>query len=70
MVFVEALPMRGQTNRNILVPKLQRRLRNQMTDAEQRLWQNLKGQQLAGFKFRRQHPIMISSSTSSASISC
>ncbi len=28
-----------------------------MTDAEQLLWQCLRGKQLEGFKFRRQHPI-------------
>src|SRR3990172_6893613 len=48
--------MKGQTNRNILQNRLQRRLRNSMTDAERRLWQCLKQQQMGGFKFRRQHP--------------
>ncbi len=28
-----------------------------MTDAEQKLWQHLRGGQLGGLKFRRQHPI-------------
>src|SRR3546814_1612008 len=28
-----------------------------MTDAEQKLWQHLRGGQLDGLKFRRQHPI-------------
>ena len=28
-----------------------------MTDAEQRLWRYLRMRQLAGFKFRRQHPV-------------
>ena len=27
-----------------------------MTDAERALWQHLRGRQLSGFKFRRQHP--------------
>ena len=27
-----------------------------MTDAEQRLWRHLRGRQIYGFKFRRQHP--------------
>ena len=27
-----------------------------MTDAEQALWKILRGRQMAGFKFRRQHP--------------
>ena len=34
-----------------------RRLRKEMTDAERRLWQHLRGGQLDGFKFRRQHPV-------------
>lgn len=34
-----------------------RNLRRDMTFAETRLWQELKGGKLGGFKFRRQHPI-------------
>jgi very-short-patch-repair endonuclease len=34
-----------------------RRLRNSATDAERRLWCHLRGQQLAGQKFRRQYPL-------------
>jgi adenine-specific DNA-methyltransferase len=48
--------MKGRTNQNILRPKLQRRLRGNMTDAEQRLWRSLQRKQISGFKFRRQHP--------------
>ena len=48
--------MKGQTNRSILGPKLQRRLRNAPTDAERNLWRRLKGRQLENCKFRRQHP--------------
>jgi very-short-patch-repair endonuclease len=48
--------MRGQTNRNILRPALQRRLRKASTDAERALWRHLRGKQLNGCKFRRQHP--------------
>ena len=48
--------MQGQTNRKILAGKLQRKLRNQTTDAEHRLWQHLRGRQVQGCKFRRQHP--------------
>lgn len=48
--------MKGQTNRSILGPKLQRRLRNAPTDAERLLWQRLRARQLEGCKFRRQHP--------------
>jgi very-short-patch-repair endonuclease len=48
--------MRGQTNEKIRSSKLQRTLRKEMTDAEQALWCVLRGRQLAGLKFRRQHP--------------
>ena len=34
-----------------------RRLRQRMTDAERKLWAGLRDRQLAGFKFRRQHPL-------------
>jgi adenine-specific DNA-methyltransferase len=34
-----------------------RQLRRDQTDAEQRLWANLRDRQLGGAKFRRQHPI-------------
>jgi adenine-specific DNA-methyltransferase len=34
-----------------------RRLRQASPDAERKLWQRLRGRQLAGFKFRRQHPV-------------
>jgi len=50
--------MKAQTNRTIIVRQLQRTLRNSMTDAEIRLWQRLRSRQLAGCKFRRQHPYM------------
>jgi len=48
--------MKGQTSRRILAPRLQRRLRKNMTDAERRLWWSLQRKQLEGLKFRRQHP--------------
>jgi very-short-patch-repair endonuclease len=32
-------------------------LRREQTPAEQKLWAKLRGKQLLGFKFRRQHPI-------------
>jgi very-short-patch-repair endonuclease len=48
--------MKGQTNEKILKPGLQRRLRKNLTDAEQRLWSCLRGRQMEQFKFRRQHP--------------
>jgi very-short-patch-repair endonuclease len=34
-----------------------RKLRKRMTPAEEVLWQALRGQRLAGLRFRRQHPI-------------
>jgi lysyl-tRNA synthetase class 2 len=34
-----------------------RRMRREPTKAEWLLWQRLRGQQLGGYKFRRQHPI-------------
>jgi len=48
--------MKGQTNQQILERSLHRQLRNAPTDAERKLWQRLKGRQLEGCKFRRQHP--------------
>ena len=48
--------MQGQTSRKILDRRLQRKLRNAPTDAEIALWQYLRGRQVAGCKFRRQHP--------------
>ena len=48
--------MKGQTNQYILTNKLQRKLRKSMTDAEKKLWQQLRGKQFDGYKFRRQHP--------------
>ena len=48
--------MKGQTSEKILKPKLQRRLRKNPTDAEQRLWNCLRQRQFGDFKFRRQHP--------------
>jgi very-short-patch-repair endonuclease len=48
--------MEGQTSQSIHRNKLQRSLRKRMTDAEQVLWRILRGRQLDGCKFRRQHP--------------
>ena len=48
--------MKGQTNERILKPRLQRRLRKNPTDAEQRVWTSLRRKQMGHFKFRRQHP--------------
>jgi very-short-patch-repair endonuclease len=46
----------GQTNKKIRSGKLQRTLRNNLSDAEQALWRLLRGRQICGLKFRRQHP--------------
>jgi very-short-patch-repair endonuclease len=46
----------GQTNKKIHSGKLQQALRNNMPDAEQALWHLLRGRQISGLKFRRQHP--------------
>lgn len=35
-----------------------RQLRRDMTDAEHLLWHCLRGKQLGGFKFRKQHPLL------------
>jgi very-short-patch-repair endonuclease len=48
--------MKGQTNSFVLKNRLQRLLRSNMTDAEFALWKRLRGCQLNGCKFRRQHP--------------
>jgi very-short-patch-repair endonuclease len=48
--------MQGQTNRTMMERHIPQTLRNTMTDSESRLWQRLRGRQLAGCKFRRQHP--------------
>jgi len=48
--------MQGQTNKKIIQNKLPRKLRTQPTNAEHKLWQYLRGRQIEGCKFRRQHP--------------
>ena len=50
--------MKGQTNRLVIENALQKKLRTEMTDAEIRLWRRLRARQIAGFKFRRQHPFL------------
>jgi very-short-patch-repair endonuclease len=50
--------MKGQTNRFILDNHIQRQLRNNPTDAELALWRRLRGAQIEGCKFRRQHPFL------------
>ncbi|MDR2219615.1 MAG: endonuclease domain-containing protein [Methylobacillus sp.] len=48
--------MQGQTNKKTRAEKRQRVLRKTLTDAESRLWQHLRQQQIENCKFRRQHP--------------
>ena len=48
--------MRAQTNKEILAERRQQALRSNMTDAERKLWGFLRGRQILGVKFRRQHP--------------
>lgn len=40
-----------------LLTQLARRMRKTPTDAERILWRHLSGKKLAGYRFRRQHPI-------------
>jgi very-short-patch-repair endonuclease len=46
----------GQINKKIRSGKLQRTLRSNLSDAELVLWRLLRGRQICGLKFRRQHP--------------
>ena len=48
--------MQGQDTRRRRGNDRQRTLRRLMTDAERRLWQALRLQQMGGHRFRRQHP--------------
>ncbi len=48
--------MKGQTSGAILDGRLQRTLRRNMTEAEQRPWRHLRQRQMGGHRFRRQHP--------------
>jgi very-short-patch-repair endonuclease len=48
--------LKGQTHKAILKNKLQRNLRKAMPDAERLLWPALRNKEMAGLKFRRQHP--------------
>jgi very-short-patch-repair endonuclease len=47
-------PVRGKTTREVV--DRARNLRREQTSAEARLWSALRNRQLAGLKFRRQHP--------------
>ena len=41
----------------VIVNQIARNLRRRQTDTERLLWSRLRNRQLAGYKFRRQHPI-------------
>ncbi|GAB3806838.1 hypothetical protein GCM10028819_42980 [Spirosoma humi] len=47
----------GQLNNLSSLKSIRKELRNGATEAEKVLWQRLKGGQLTGLKFRRQHSI-------------
>lgn len=47
----------NRVDRNATLHTFARTLRQNMTDAEQRLWYALRGKQMNGIKFRRQHVI-------------
>ncbi|WP_460950124.1 endonuclease domain-containing protein [Spirosoma daeguense] len=47
----------GQLNNLKILKPIRQSLRNDATEAEKQLWQSLKGSQLAGRKFRRQHSV-------------
>lgn len=49
--------MKHQTNTRILSEHRPRALRNATTDTEQILWQHLRGKQMSGARFRRQHAL-------------
>jgi adenine-specific DNA-methyltransferase len=49
--------MLGRRDRAPRLTTFARKLRAQSTDAERKLWNALRDKQLAGHRFRRQHPI-------------
>jgi very-short-patch-repair endonuclease len=55
----ETLPLEGGGKRVGVkdLRRIARRLRNQSTDTERKLWRHLRDRQIGGFKFRRQHPV-------------
>ena len=50
--------MQGQSNKAIRQHHTASVLRKNLTDAERRLWKMLRGRQMHGYKFRRQHPFL------------
>jgi very-short-patch-repair endonuclease len=57
--FAQAIlfSMLGRHDRNPRLKRFARHLRKQSTDAERKLWALIRDGQLAGFRFRRQHPV-------------
>jgi very-short-patch-repair endonuclease len=51
------LAMHARHDRSPRLKTFARKLRAQATDAERKLWSLLRGEQLSGLLFRRQHPI-------------
>ena len=49
--------MTKMTRITIVAKQRSRQLRRSMTETERRLWQRLRGLQIGGYKFRRQHPL-------------
>ena len=49
--------MIGMTRSDPAAKRHARQLRGEMSEAERRLWGHLRGQQLAGLRFRRQHAL-------------
>jgi very-short-patch-repair endonuclease len=49
--------MLGRHDRSPRLKSFARHLRAQSTDAERKLWSLLRGEQLQGHQFRRQHPV-------------
>ena len=50
-------PREAREGEGLVADTKARALRKTMTEAEKRLWSILRNRQLAGLKFRRQHPI-------------
>jgi len=48
--------MEGQASKRIRTDQRQRTLRRNSTDCERELWRYLRGRQMDGARFRRQHP--------------
>ena len=51
------MPYKGRKRTSAIVQHWARDLRQRMTPAERVLWERLRGRQVGGFKFRRQHPL-------------